>query len=626
VPWDNESHAVRSEEAREAVSEQEARLSADVERLRRHVEKLETRIEDIEARLDVATRAAVAPRPGAEPYGAPGSTAIAIPDVSAGEAADEAEEPGWAAGLPVLVGRGIMAFGGAFLLRALTERGAMPQTAGVAVGLAYALLWTFMADRAARADRKLDATLYGLVTAMIAFPLIAETSARFAVLWAPLAALTLTAVGAVVLWVAWRHGLGPLAWIVTLASTGTGVVLLFATHALPSFTAALFALATASLATSYHRDWYGLRWPAALSLDVLVLLSMYLAGKPNYEWLRPGAVATVQLLLTAMYLGIIGVRTLILRNPMREFGVIQSLLVLVVGLEGARWMLGPDFAGAAAFPLAALALATGSWLVAFYRLENDPTQRANFNWYVTLGTLLVVYGLRLAVLGQIVGLIWASIALVAARFGMREDRVVVRWNVAALAVAAAFGSGLARAAFEAFIGADPAKWLTFPAEAWVTSIVCLAGWGVSRWSATAREEPFGRTVPGLALLVVAAIGLGTAVVSVAGLSIAGLGTADHDVAALAVLRTAVLVTASLLLAASTRLRPRAELVWMTYAVLALCACKIAIEDLPNGRAMTMFLSFVLFGGALIAAPQLLPQRNHKKGNRNGAASRSVPAA
>jgi hypothetical protein len=111
---------------------------------------------------------------------------------------------------------------------------------------------------------------------------------------------------------------------------------------------------------------------------VLVLLAMYLAGRPNYDWLHPTGVATVQVLLTVLYLGIIGVRTLVLGNPMREFGVTQSLIVLAVGLEGARRMLGPGFAGAAAFPTAALVLAAASWSVAFFRLERDPRQRANF--------------------------------------------------------------------------------------------------------------------------------------------------------------------------------------------------------------------------------------------------------
>jgi len=611
------------------VGDREAKLVGDVEHLRLRIADLETRIVHVEAVLERSLlMAAAAGRPTAELHELePDRVAAAAPgslEAPASDAIDdEADEAGWAAGLPALAGRSIMALGGAFLLRALTERGAMPPAVGVVAGLAYALVWTFVADRAARAERKLDATLYGLVATMIALPLLAETSTRLGVLSPPISAATLTVVGGVLLWVAWAHGLAPFAWIVTLAATATGVVLLFATHALSPFAAALFALAAASLAASYHREWYGLRWPAALALDVLVLLAMYLAGRPNYDWLRPTGVATVQLLLTVLYLGIIGVRTLVLGNPMREFGVVQSLIVLAVGLEGARRMLGPGFAASAAFPIAALVLAAASWSVAFFRLERDPQQRANFGWYATLGTILAIYGTRLAIPGQAVGLIWALMALAAARVGAREDRVAVRWNAAACAVSAAFGSGLATTAYGAFFGADPASWLSYPPTAWAVTFVCLGAWVLSRWYVAALEEPLHRSVPGLSLLVVAAVGFGTALVTVLGASIAAVGTAQHDVAALAVLRTAVLVTASLLLAGMSRLRPRAELVWMAYAALVLAACKLAVEDLPNGRAMTMFLSLVLFGGALIAAPQLVPARNHRKSN---GAARAAPTA
>jgi hypothetical protein len=75
-----------------------------------------------------------------------------------------------------------------------------------------------------------------------------------------------------------------------------------------------------------------------------------------------------------------------------------------------------------------------------------------------------------------------------------------------------------------------------------------------------------------------------------------------------VLRTAVLVGASTLLAALYRLRTRRELAWAAYAVLTLAALKIAVEDLPSGRAMTMFMSLVIFGGALIVVSQLVAAR------------------
>ena len=43
--------------------------------------------------------------------------------------------------------------------------------------------------------------------------------------------------------------------------------------------------------------------------------------------------------------------------------------------------------------------------------------------------------------------------------------------------------------------------------------------------------------------------------------------------------------------------------------------KLAVDDLPNGRAMTMFLSFIVFGGALIVAPRLVPDIDEKADDR-----------
>jgi len=45
---------------------------------------------------------------------------------------------------------------------ALTDRGLMPEALGVPAGLSYALLWTLLADRAARRGSAFDATLHGL--------------------------------------------------------------------------------------------------------------------------------------------------------------------------------------------------------------------------------------------------------------------------------------------------------------------------------------------------------------------------------------------------------------------------------------------------------------------------------
>jgi hypothetical protein len=83
---------------------------------------------------------------------------------------------------------------------------------------------------------------------------------------------------------------------------------------------------------------------------------------------------------------------------------------------------------------------------------------------------------------------------------------------------------------------------------------------------------------------------------------------EVDAGALAAARTAALVAVTLACAALGRGRRRLELVWATYAGLGVVGLKFLVEDLPHGRAATLFLALGLFGGALIAAPWLVRRR------------------
>ena len=145
--------------------------------------------------------------------------------------------------------------------------------------------------------------------------------------------------------------------------------------------------------------------------------------------------------------------------------------------------------------------------------------------------------------------------------------------------------------------------------------MCLAAWVVSRWRREVADEALDRTLPGLALLIVGALGLGGGLVCTLGPPVAAVGTDAADLGALAALRTAVLCASALAFAALSRMRRHPELVWTTYGALVVTACKLAVDDLPNGRAMTMFLSFIVFGGALIVAPRLVPDIDEKADDR-----------
>ena len=105
-----------------------------------------------------------------------------------------------------LAGRTLMVLGGAYLLRAITESGRLPASAGVVIGLGFALVWLGAADRAGvHGDRKLSGGFHGLTAVLIGMPLLLEASTRFRFLSPEVGAVALTVLTLLTLSVAW-HG------------------------------------------------------------------------------------------------------------------------------------------------------------------------------------------------------------------------------------------------------------------------------------------------------------------------------------------------------------------------------------------------------------------------------------
>ena len=73
----------------------------------------------------------------------------------------------------------------------------------------------------------------------------------------------------------------------------------------------------------------------------------------------------------------------------------------------------------------------------------------------------------------------------------------------------------------------------------------------------------------------------------------------------AALRTAVLALAAHLVASARRRTALPELTGLVYAILTLATAKLLFEDLPRGRALTLFVGFAFYGAALLVTPRLL---------------------
>jgi membrane-bound ClpP family serine protease len=79
-----------------------------------------------------------------------------------------------------------------------------------------------------------------------------------------------------------------------------------------------------------------------------------------------------------------------------------------------------------------------------------------------------------------------------------------------------------------------------------------------------------------------------------------------DLARVAAARTGVAVAIALTLAFFRTRLARPELTWIAWLALALGGLELLLVELPNGRASTLLVSFVVFGAGLILVPRLAP--------------------
>ena len=88
--------------------------------------------------------------------------------------------------------------------------------------------------------------------------------------------------------------------------------------------------------------------------------------------------------------------------------------------------------------------------------------------------------------------------------------------------------------------------------------------------------------------------------------------------AVATVRTGVLVIGAFLLAGAGRREAWREASWLVYPIVVVTGLKILVEDLPGGRPATLFITFGLYGAALLLVPRIRQGRVTKKAK--GAAS------
>ena len=187
--------------------------------------QIESRLSDIEARLNALEGSAVQTRRRAwEP-----------PEASLDES--------FVSNFATQIGRVLLIFGGAFLLRSMTDFQFVPTPVGLSMGATYALFWLFMARRKGRVDgQRAAAEFFGGTSVFLALPLLVEATTKFQLLSGGQGFIALTIFTALALSVAVVRNLRILGWLVTAGGIATAFALLIVAHIALLVTAYLLVL------------------------------------------------------------------------------------------------------------------------------------------------------------------------------------------------------------------------------------------------------------------------------------------------------------------------------------------------------------------------------------------------
>jgi hypothetical protein len=512
-----------------------------------------------------------------------------------------------------LLGRTCLILGGATFIRSLVDAHTLPQGTGVALGLAYAMTWALLADRA---RQPLDATFHALASILIAYPLIVESTARFGILTPPLAAFLLLVVTALHGAVAWRRDLQPVIWLATFASLGSGLALMASRRSIEPFLAVMLILGIGTLWLTRGRRWEGLRWPTALAANlgvfILTALATWPGGIPEtYRGITTSRSLVFAVALPLFYLGSFALRLLRDRSPVKAFEITQTTLALLLGYGGALHIALVSGSGAGMLGSGCLLAGLGSYGAAIPFWHDPKETQANFRYFMFLALGLLLLGAPLVLPMGVLALLFGILGVVATLVGLHLRRPLFMLQSSLFLLTSAVAGGLLAWTFRAFLG--PSGVGASLSLAGFLSLACLSAVVALL---TLHQPPEGITARIRPLIQV----LGAAVAGgIGALAIqaccAASSPGSTDAGVLAAVRTGVMSGLAILLAGCGRRLPTLELRWLVYPLLLITALKFLFEDLAVGRPLTLFLGFMCYGITLMLAPRLLKVPAQPGGDR-----------
>jgi hypothetical protein len=498
-----------------------------------------------------------------------------------------------------LMGRTLLVFGGAYLLRALTANGYLPNSAGVLLAFLYALTWLWLADRAGAKGAGASAAFHGSTAVLIGLPLLWEATARFHYLASPAAGLAVAVFLFATLAVAWRRNLHGLAWVAGLVAPITALALLATTHVAAPFAFDLILLGIGGMVLHYGRSWHAVGWWMALMGPLGGVLATFGALAQRRDQV---AALGCDLLLCLATLAIVVLLTLVRGREAGVFEAAQVSLAATVGYGGAM-LVARELGRGAVWGVGGLGLllALAAYASAFRLIPRPLRRKLLLYSLLGLGFTLAASGLLLARGPRAV--VWSLLAVTAGGLAVRLARVTLSLHGAAYSLAAAAASGLLLTSLYAFVTPATVAWPRPSPQALLALLAAAALCALP----VPHPAPFWKPYEGLTRLLRIAVflwGLAGAALYLLVPRLAGAPGPACDAGLLAALRTAVLTAVALALGWASRLPSFREAAWLVYPTLGLAVLKLVIEDFPHGRPTTLFVALALCGLAFLFAPRL----------------------
>ena len=501
-------------------------------------------------------------------------------------------------GLASLLGRTCIVFGGAYLLRALTESGRLPATAGVLIGLTYSAFWLIAAYRL-ESTRALSAQFHGVTAMLVGLPIVWEATSRFELL-SQMAAVALLAGGSGLAFaVAGLRSLDALAAVAAFGTMATALVTAWSTNHYAPFAMLLVALSTATYWLSERPGHAWLRWPNAVAagLAVIAVTARALATPPSESL---SATVFALALLVATMQGSLAVRTVILGRNVRLFDVMQALSGLLIGVGGAALLARGSAAGLTLIGAITAILASGAYLAAFFRLADRPHLAASYHAFAAFGLVAATMALTLLFRGHALAIASLTLAILTIALGQRRLAGYASLHSAAYALLSLYASDLLTNALSVWT-LQPAPWPQLDLVAW-TSLAAAGACVTMRFT---RRNEIGDLLSRAGRLITAAafvLGAGGAVLMLIGPRIAGV---EANAGILASLRTVLLSVAVVALALSARWPTTKIFSRLVYPVLIVGGVHLLLDDFRNSSPSTLFVALGCYGLALVVAPRLL---------------------